>query len=122
MILVDSCGWIEFLADGDKAEEYEKFFLETGNIVTPTIVIYEVFKKVLMNYGEEAAVMVAAQMNNTRVIELTESLSLLAANLSIKHGLPMADAVVYATATALECQVVTSDKHFSDLDNVIFIK
>ncbi|MFZ5633779.1 MAG: type II toxin-antitoxin system VapC family toxin [Bacillota bacterium] len=121
MILVDSCGWIEFLVDGDKAGEYAKYFLEAGNVVTPTIVIYEVFKKVLRDRGEEAAVMVAAQMNNTRVIELSESLSLLAANLSIKHSLPMADSIVYATAKALECQVVTSDKHFSDLDNVIFI-
>lgn len=122
MILVDSCGWIEFLVDGDKAGEYEKYFLETANIVTPTIVIYEVFKKVLRDYSEEAAIMVAAQMNNTRVIDLSESLSLLAANLSIKHNLPMADAIVYATAKALDCQVVTSDKHFSDLDSVIFVE
>ena len=120
-MLIDSCGWIEFLADGDKAGEYAKYLLETGNIVTPTIVIYEVYKKVLRDCGEEAAVMVAAQMNNTRVIDLSESLSLLAANLSIKHSLPVADAIVYATAEALGCQVVTSDKHFSDLDNVIFI-
>ena len=121
MILVDSCGWIEFLADGDKAGEYAKHFSESVNIITPTIVIYEVYKKVLRDHGEEAAVMVAAQMNNTRVIELSESLSLFAANLSIKHNLPMADAIVYATAKELECKVVTSDNHFSDLDNVIFI-
>jgi len=66
-------------------------------------------------------VLVAAQMNNTRVVELSESLSLLAAGCSIEHGLPMADAIVYATAKALECQVVTSDKHFADLDDAIFI-
>ncbi|BAF58680.1 MAG: type II toxin-antitoxin system VapC family toxin [Pelotomaculum sp.] len=121
MILVDSCGWIEFLADGNKAGEYAKFFLKTENIVTPTIVIYEVFKKVLRERGEEAAITVAAQMNNTRVIELNESISLLAADLSIKHNLPMADAIVYATAKSLKCRVVTSDKHFRDLSDVIFV-
>ncbi|NLI12433.1 type II toxin-antitoxin system VapC family toxin [Pelotomaculum propionicicum] len=121
MILVDSCGWIEFLADGDKAEEYSKYLLDTKEIATPTIVIYEVFKKVLQERGEESAVMVAAQMSGTRVIELSETLSLTAANLSIKHSLPMADAIVYATAELLGSQVVTSDKHFKDLENVIFI-
>jgi len=65
--------------------------------------------------------MVAAQMNNTRVIELTAGLSLLAAGLSINYGLPMADAIVYATAKTLNCQVVTSDKHFMNLEDVIFI-
>lgn len=91
MILVDSCGWIEFLADGDKAEEYAKYLLDTKDIATPTIVIHEVFKKILKERGEEAAVMVAAQMSGTKVIELSEMLSLTAASLSVKHNLPMAE-------------------------------
>lgn len=121
MILIDSCGWIEFLSDGDKAEDYADYFAEIESIITPTIVIYEVIKKVLKERGEEAAVMVAAQMNCTKIIDLTESLSLLAVDLSVKHNLPMADAIVYATAKASECCVVTSDKHFKELENVIFI-
>ncbi len=121
MILIDSCGWIEFLVDGKKAGRYEQYFQENEGIVTPTIVVYEVYKKVLRERGKEAAVIVAAQMNSTKVIELSESLSLLAAGLSIEHGIPMADAIVYATGKALECQIVTGDKHFVDLDDVIFI-
>jgi predicted nucleic acid-binding protein len=121
MIIIDSCGWIEFLVDGENAAEYEQYFQDSESIATPTIVIYEVYKKVLRERGEESAVIVAAQMDNTRVIELSERLSLLAAKLSIAHRLPMADAIVYATAKASECQVVTSDKHFVDLDDVIFI-
>lgn len=121
MILIDSCGWIEFLSDGDKAEDYANYFVEAESIITPTIVIYEVIKKVLRERGEEAVVMVAAQMNRTKIIDLTEGLSLLAADLSIKHNLPMADAIVYAAAKASECRVVTGDKHFKDLDDVVFI-
>jgi predicted nucleic acid-binding protein len=121
MIIIDSCGWIEFLVDGENATAYEQYFQDTKGIATPTIVLYEVYKKVLRERGEESAVMVAAQMNSTRVIDLSESLSLLAAKLSIKHRLPMADSIVYATAKTLECRVVTSDKHFVDLDDVLFI-
>jgi len=121
MILVDSCGWIEFLTDGEKSGEYAKYLLDSGSIVTPSIAIYEVYKKVLRERGEDVAVMIAAQMSSTLVVELTAGLSMLAAGLSIKHGLPMADAIVYATAKSLDCQVVTSDKHFMGLGNVIFI-
>jgi predicted nucleic acid-binding protein len=52
---------------------------------------------------------------------LSEMLSLTAANLSVKHSLPMADAIVYATAELLGCQVGTSDKHFKGLANAIYI-
>ncbi|MBF7084692.1 type II toxin-antitoxin system VapC family toxin [Desulfallas sp. Bu1-1] len=121
MILVDSCGWIEFLTNGEKSGEYAKYLTDYCHIVTPSIVIYEVYKKVLRELGEEAALIVAAQMNSTKVVELTAGLSLLAAGLSIKHSLPMADAIVYATAKTLNYRVVTSDKHFMDLENVIFI-
>ena len=122
MILIDSCGWIEFLVDGTKAREYEQYFQDNEGVVTPSIVIYEVYKKVLRERGKDAAVVVASLMNNTRVIGLSENLSIFAAELSIEHSLPMADAIVYATAKASECQVVTSDKHFANLNDVIFIR
>lgn len=121
MILIDSCGWIEFLIDGKKAETYAPYFTQNTEIFTPTIVIYEVYKKVLRECGKDMAVVVAAQMNSTRVIELTENIALEAALLGIKHQLPMADAIVYATALSLQCPVITSDQHFSGLDQVIFI-
>lgn len=104
-----------------KTSEYAKYLLDSGSIVTPSIAIYEVYKKVLREHGEDVAVMVAAKMNNTMVVELTAGLSMLAAGFSIKHGLPMADAIVYATEKSLDCQVVTSDKHFMGLEDVIFI-
>jgi len=55
------------------------------------------------------------------VVDLNEHLTLLAASLSLRHGLPMEDVIVYATAKAWECQVATSDKHFLGLEQVIFI-
>jgi len=52
-------------------------------------VIYEVYKKVLRERGEDVAVMIAAQMSSTMVVELTAGLSMLTAGLSIKNSLPM---------------------------------
>jgi len=60
-------------------------------------------------------------MNRTLLVPITPSLALHAADLSLKHSLPMADAMVYATARMEECQVITSDRHFAGLDGVVFI-
>jgi predicted nucleic acid-binding protein len=121
MILIDSCGWIEFLGDGSLASAYEPFFEQTEEIVTPTIVVYEVFKKVKRERSEEDALMAAALMQTTKIIPLTGRLALLAADLSLQYSIPMADACIYATAISEQCKIVTSDLHFSGLDNVILI-
>jgi hypothetical protein len=40
--------------------------------------------------------MFTGRLSATQVIQLTESIALLAADLSSRHGLAMADAIVYA--------------------------
>ena len=123
MILVDSCGWIEYFGEGPLADKYAAI-IENANkeeIVTPTIVIYEVYKKIKSVKGEEKALKAYAQMSLTVVVELTSSLSLKAADISIKKEIALADAIVAATATDYEAQIVTSDQHFRKLDGVKFI-
>ena len=39
------------------------------------------------------------------------------AEISLRHSLPMADAIVYATGAKEKCSVVTSDPHFKNLEN-----
>jgi len=121
MLLVDSSGWIEFFTDGLLASEYSKYLKDITKIVTPTIVLYEVYKKIKKERTEEDALFAVSLINRTSVIPLSESISLLAADLSLKHSLPMADAIVYATALEENCKVVTSDTHFKGLDKVVFV-
>ena len=122
MILVDSFGWIEYLAEGRLAERYEEYLSNLAEVVTPTIVLYEVYKKLRRERKEEEALLVVAQMMKTRIISLNEEISLLAAEVSLKHALPTADSVVYATALKEGCPVVTSDPHFKGLDDVIYLE
>ena len=44
MNLVDSCGWLEFFADGPNARFFEKPLAQTDNLVVPVLCIYEVFR------------------------------------------------------------------------------
>lgn len=122
MLLIDSSGWIEFFADAPLATQYSKYLKDLSKIVTPSIVIYEVYKKVKKERTEEDALLVVSLINKTTVVSLNESIALLAADISLKHSLPMADAIVYATALENNCTVVTGDTHFKVLDRVIFVK
>ncbi len=122
MLLVDSSGWIEFFTDGPRAAEYAGHLKDTGRIITPTIVLYEVYKKIRKERTEDEALQAVSIMNRTRVLELSESIALLAADLSIKHGLPMADAIVYATAMESDCKVMTGDSHFRGLKGVVLVE
>jgi toxin FitB len=121
MVIVDSSGWIEFFTDGPLSSEYAKYLKDIKTLVTPTIILYEVYKKIKRERTEEDALLAAGLMNRTSVIPLHESIALLAADLSLKYSLPMADAIVYATAVEENCRVVTSDTHFKGLDNVVLI-
>lgn len=121
MFLVDSSGWIEFFTNGALAEEYATYIKNPFRIITPTIVLYEVYKKIKRERTEEEALTAIAVIKKTSVVHLSESIALFAADLSIKYSLPMADAIVYATALETDCRVVTSDTHFAGLDKVIFL-
>ncbi len=122
MILVDSFGWIEYLAEGQLVERYEEYLANLAEVVTPTIILYEVYKKLRRECKEEEALLVIAQIMKTKVVPLSEEIALLAAETSLKHTLPMADAIVYATAMKETCPVVTSDPHFKGLEDVIYLE
>ncbi|HEC68609.1 MAG TPA: type II toxin-antitoxin system VapC family toxin [Candidatus Desulfofervidus auxilii] len=122
MILVDSYGWIEYFAEGPLCNKYEQYLTNLKDIITPVIVVYEVYKKIKRERDEKAALEVLAQLSKTNIITLSETLAVKAADVSLKFKLPMADAIVYATAIIQNCEVVTSDPHFKELPNVIFIE
>lgn len=120
-VIVDSSGWIEFFTNGPHAAEYATYLKNPAGLTTPTILLYEVYKKIRRDRTEEEALLAVSLMNRTAVIPLTESIALLAAEVSLAHSLPMADAVVYATALEMNCRVVTSDAHFKGLERVVYI-
>lgn len=122
MIVVDSCGWLEFYTDGPLAEKYAQYLSELQAVVTPIIVIYEVYKKIKRERSEADALFAIGPLHKTNVVLLDTQLVLLAADVSLEFGLPMADAFVYATSRLYNCEVVTSDQHFKKLKGVIYLQ
>ena len=121
MMVVDSSGWLEFLTDGPLADEYARRLRQPAAVITPTIVMYEVYKHSKRLRGEDGALDAVAAMQKTRVVPLNDELALVAADLSLEHKLPMADAIVLATARLYEAEVVTSDADFEGVADVTYI-
>ena len=121
MILVDSSGWVEYFTDGPLADDFAPYLDDLTQVVTPTIVLFEVYRVIRRQRSEEAATAAVAQMQKSSVVELDQFLALTAADVSIDHGLAMADAIVYATARIKGVDVVTADSDFEGLrDATVF--
>jgi toxin FitB len=112
--VVDSSGWIEYLANTKRAQLFAEPIQRMESLIVPVLSIYEVFKKVLRERGEESALQVAAQMQLGTVVDLDAALCLEAA----RYALPLADSILYATAQAYDALFWTQDEHFRDWPGV----
>ena len=61
-------------------------------------------------------------MRRATIVPLDESLALEAADVSLRHGLAMADSIVYATAERYDAKIVTGDADFEGLPGAIVIR
>ena len=108
--------------NGPLAEPYAKILVgHLSNIVTPTLVLYEVYRRVKQKLGEDIASSCAAEMEKTRVFTLHSDIAYCAADVSLEHKLATADALIYATALTLRLKLITSDSDFKNLPNVEYV-
>ncbi|WP_027714455.1 type II toxin-antitoxin system VapC family toxin [Desulfuromonas sp. TF] len=120
MNVVDSSAWLEYFADGPNAEAFAEPLRDVAALVVPAVTIYEVFKVVCRQRGEDAALQAAALMQQGTVIELSASLAMSAAKTSLDLKLPMADSIILVTARLHNALLWTQDEHFRDVDGVRF--
>jgi predicted nucleic acid-binding protein len=118
--VVDSSAWLEYLANGPNAGYFAPAIEAVDELLVPAIVIYEVFRRVLQQRGEDAALQAAALLHQGEVVEVDSALALLAARLGAEHKLPLADSLIYATAHARGALLWTQDADFKTLPGVRF--
>jgi predicted nucleic acid-binding protein len=118
MNIVDSSGWLAYFADEPQAERFHEPLSDPEALIVPTITLYEVFKVVLRESGENMALQAIAAMNKGKVADLTPSLALAASKLSLEHKLPMADSIILATAKQYDAIVWTLDSDFKNIKGV----
>jgi predicted nucleic acid-binding protein len=122
MNVVDSSGWVEYLTDGKNAEFFSVTIHDTENLATPTICLYEVFKRVLSEYGDEIALDTMGPMWSGQIVDLTPQLALEAARLSFDLKMAMADSLILATARTYNATLWTQNEHFKGIEGVKYIE
>lgn len=121
MNVVDSSGWLEYLANGPKADFFALAVENVRELIVPSICVYEVFKRVLQQRGEDDALKAVAVMAQGQVIDLDMTLALGAAKTSADLKLPMADSIILTTARVHSATVWTQDEHFIGIEGVQFV-
>ena len=96
------------------------FIENPTELVVPTITLYEVYKKLAAEKNDDFAREIITYMKSGTVIALDSDLSVLAAQISQRYKLPMADSIIYSTAIEYSAILWTSDKHFKDIPGIRF--
>lgn len=116
-IVFDSSCWIEIFTQGPLSRLCDKEFKNASQILVPTVVIYEVYRKISLTVSEDQALSAVALMSQYKIVDLNRDISLTAADLSIGQKLPMADSFVLAHARYEDAILVTLDNDFRGMSN-----
>ncbi len=122
MNVLDSSGWLEYFADGSNADFFAPAITDEPNLVVPTICIFEVFKRLSLQRGKEAALQAMGMLYRGQLAALSDEIALQGALLSMEHKLPLADSIILATARFHQATLWTQDEHFKDLSEVEYIE
>lgn len=118
MNVVDSSAWLEYFADGPNADHFAGAIEDSSILVVPSITLLEVFKRISRQRDEATALQYIAVMQQGEVVPLDAGMALSAAALGLRHKLPLADSIIYATAQQLRALVWTQDSDFDGLAGV----
>ena len=106
------------MADDANASFFEPPIIDSENLLVPTICLYEVFKRVLQEFGEERALDAMGIMSLGTIIDLDRQIAIHAAQISNELKLAMADSIILASARAHDATLWTQDEHFKDIEGV----
>ncbi len=122
MNIVDSCGWLEYFADGPNANFFAPPIEKPKNLIVPSICIFEVFKRIYQQRNEDEALQAIALMHQGETVAIDDSSALYAAKLSLDNNLPMADSLILAIARIKKATIWTQDKDFEKIEDIKYIK
>jgi predicted nucleic acid-binding protein len=121
MNIVDSSGWLEYFAEGPNAAFFAPAITKTGELIVPTVSLYEVFKRVHQQRGESEALVAVALMEQGAVVDLDATMALSAARISVEMKVPMADSIMLATARHAGAVLWTQDADFEGIEDVRYV-
>jgi toxin FitB len=122
MNVLDSSCWIEFFLNSASAPYVSAVVEDTENLIVPSIALFEVHKFLSRQLiRSENFSDCLNLMRRSRVIALTDERAIAASQISQKHKLAMADAVMYSTALEFNATFWTQDIDYEGLPSVQYL-
>lgn len=122
MNVVDSSAWLAYFADEPTADFFAQAIEDTELLIIPSVCIYEVFKVVLREKGEDQAFLAIAAMQQGKVVDLDADLAIEAAAIGNEEKLALADSIIYTISQNYAATLWTQDAHFSQKLRVQYIE
>lgn len=120
--ILDSSAIIEVLSDGPNTKHFEPIIKKHPDLLVPAIILTEVRKVILRQRTREQAEAITRSLLAAQVVPIDKTIAVAAADLAIKHDLPLADSLIYATALAHKATLWTQDEDFKGLPHVRYFK
>ena len=118
MNIVDASGWIEFFLAGANGPKFKPVIENTSELLVSSVNMCEVHRVLSRKLPVELRDMCLEVMRRAPVIELNDERAIAASELSLKHGLAMADAAMYAIALEHKAVLWTQDADYQGLAGV----
>lgn len=119
---MDSSVWVSFFLGSTSVHKLVIEPMRSGRIIVPSICIFEVALAIERQMGEEQIKVAVATMREQVIDDLSATRALAAAYIRADRKLAMADSIVYATAIAHNATLITHDRDFEGLPNVVYLK
>lgn len=132
-LIVDSYAWVEFLSAGEFGPQVRAHFEESGDLLTPDIVLAEISRK-LSKAGLDRSVIeghlrAMVALSTVVSVDLAIALEVPLADADLRRGAAhrrlaspsFADAIILATARKTRASVLTGDRHFQGLPETVWL-
>ena len=117
--LIDSSIWLDYFFNGNNRE-----FIESDNLhFTSVISLLEIKRKLIKMKIEKEKISKSIEFIKKRsiIISLEKETTEKAVDISIRYNLPMADSLIYTTAIENNATLITLDKDFKGLKDVLIL-
>ncbi|MBV5299439.1 MAG: type II toxin-antitoxin system VapC family toxin [Rhodoferax sp.] len=120
MNIVDSCGWLEFIANGQNADFFQPVLEDEEQLLLPGLVAFEVIRRLMALKQDVAIGPTLAVMGRLKRVDLTVAQLAQAAFAARTHKLAMADAIIWQTAQVSQARLYTQDIDLQGLPGVVY--
>ena len=120
MNIVDSCGWLEYIANGSNAVFFQDALADEAHLLLPPLVVFEVIRRLKVQKQDFAIGPTMTVMRRLQRADLSTDQLADAALAADSYKLALADAIIWQTAQSHSATLYTQDADLQGLPGVAY--